>query len=71
MVTKTPKMQVLEYRYGRDIKTLLDEYLRMYSGQEKMLIRVAVELDISEPTLRSWCESFDLDVNQYRNPWRR
>ena len=50
---------------GVDIMTVLVELLIKLRGQPHLVAQAAVELKISGPTFRQWCEDMDINIGEF------
>ena len=50
---------------GVDIMTVLVELLIKLSGQPHLVAQAAVELKISGPTFRQWCDDMDINIGEF------
>ena len=62
---KTDRQMLLELRYGKSIRELIEDTLQQYQGQLHCATRTAVQLDVSPSTLRLWTERLGIDVRGY------
>ena len=66
---KTFAQQSLEVAHGgRGIRIIVREALERYRGQTHMVLKAAVALNCSEPTLRAWCHDLKINIDDYRQP---
>ena len=63
---KTAVQQFLEDQRGRDIRDIMIGAFEEHRGLPNMLMRVAVDLGISDVTLYSWCRQMGIDIEEYR-----
>ena len=50
---------------GVDIMTVLVELLTTLRGQPHLVAQASVELKISGPTFRQWCEDMDINIGEF------
>ena len=50
---------------GVDIMTVLVELLTKLRGQPHLVAQASVELKISGPTFRQWCEDMDINIGEF------
>ena len=50
---------------GVDIMTVLVELLIKLRGQPHLVAQASVELKISGPTFRQWCEDMDINIKEF------
>ena len=65
---KTPIQEKLEAQQHLDIRDIVMAALEKFREQRKnMVIKAALELDISDATLYLWCRDLDIDIDSYRH----
>ena len=63
---KTNEQQRVELENGGiDIMTVLVELLIKLRGQPHLVAQASVELKISGPTFRQWCEDMDINIGDF------
>ena len=63
---KTNEQQRVELENGGiDIMTVLVELLIKLRGQPHLVAQASVELKISGPTFRQWCEDMDINIGEF------
>ena len=63
---KTNEQQRVELENGGiDIMTVLVELLIKLRGQPHLVAQASVELKISGPTFRQWCDDMDIDIKEF------
>ena len=50
---------------GVDIRTVLVELLIKLRGQPHVVAQASVELKISGPTFRQWCDDMDINIGEF------
>ena len=50
---------------GVDIMTVMVELLIKLRGQSHLVAQASVELKISGPTFRQWCEDMDINIGEF------
>ena len=66
-MSKTDKQSLLEVQRGRDIRQILPETLERFRGYRNLMVKVAEDLDVSVPTLYTWCRELEIDIDSYRS----
>jgi hypothetical protein len=63
---KTNEQQRVEQENdGVDIMTVLVELLIKLRGQPHLVAQASVELKISGPTFRQWCDDMDINIGEF------
>ena len=63
---KTNEQQRVELENGGiDIMTVLVELLIKLRGQPHLVAQASVELKISGPTFRQWCDDMDINIGEF------
>ena len=65
---KSPTQLMLEAQRHLDIRDILLELLKNYQGQKNLMMRVGVELGVSDATVYRWCDELGIDIKEYRSP---
>ena len=63
---KSPTQLMLEAQRHLDIRDILLDLLKTYQGQKNLMMRVGVELGVSDATVYRWCEELGIDIKEYR-----
>ena len=63
--TTFEQQRIEQANAGHDIKTVLVELLIKLRGQPHLVAQASVELKISGPTFRQWCEDMDIDIKGF------
>ena len=64
----TPTQEKLVAQRGKDVRTIVMEALEERRGQKHMVIRVALDLGVTDATVYQWCREFAIDIDEYRHP---
>ena len=65
---KTPTQEKIEAQRQGNIRSIVVDVLERYREQKNLVVKVADDLDISVPTLHTWCREFSIDIDDYRRP---
>ena len=65
MLKSFEQQRIEQANAGHDIKTVLVELLIKLRGQPHLVAQASVELKISGPTFRQWCEDMDIDIKGF------
>ena len=65
---KTPTQGKLEAERGKDIRQILIDCLESRRGQRNKINKIAIDLDVTAPTIYRWCEEIGIDIEEYRCP---
>ena len=65
-VEKTDRQQLLEFRYGKPLKEVIEDCLEKHRGKQHTIATAAVELGLSYTTLTKWATEMEVDVRSYR-----
>ena len=67
-MAKTREQLRLESLYGRPIREILIGALEAHRGQKNLASVVAIDLEVSDGTVYSWCRELAIDVSDYAHP---
>ena len=65
MLKSYEQQRIEQANAGQDIKSVLVELLIKLRGQPHLVAQASVELKISGPTFRQWCEDMDIDIKGF------
>ena len=65
-VEKTDRQQLLEFRYGKPLKEVIEDRLEKHRGKRHTIATAAVELGLSYTTLTKWATEMEVNFRAYR-----
>jgi hypothetical protein len=65
MLKSYEQQRIEQANAGQDIKSVLVGLLIKLRGQPHLVAQASVELKISGPTFRQWCEDMDIDIKGF------
>ena len=65
MLKSYEQQRIEQENNGVDIMTVLVELLIKLRGQPHLVAQASVELKISGPTFRQWCDDMDIDIKEF------
>ena len=66
---KSPTQLLLEAQHHQDIKAILVECLETHRAGKNLVMRVGLELGVSDATVYRWCEDLGINIDEYRRPF--
>ena len=65
-VEKTDRQQLLEFRYGKPLKEVIEDCLEKHRGKRHTIATAAVGLGLSYTTLTKWATEMEVNFRSYR-----
>ena len=66
-MANTDRQEMLVIQRGKPIREILIDALSRFRGERNFPVKTAGSLDISVPTLHTWCNDLGIQINEYRH----